>query len=355
LSTKYTFVRNYDSWGHLEVFLISAVAAVLLIRLFLKLTGYPQIGGGGLHIAHMLWGGLLMLAALIMLLSFLGKAVHRWAALIGGLGFGVFIDEIGKFVTADNDYFFRPAVSLIYVVFVLTFLAMHLIHSRPRYCSTEYLMNALNKMEEVVFQDLDSAERRQALALLRKCDPNNPLVSCLTDLMHRTDLVERGEPGWWERARTLARRLYRRIARLPQFPSVVICIFVIQLLLKFLYVGIVIFLVGIGWNTIASGRLAGWLLGRIEDLTFVDYAQLFSSVLSGCFVLIGVLRIRRSRTAAFQMFEQSILVSIFLTQVFSFYEQQFLALVGLILNVLLLMLTRYALRQEAASTGALVT
>jgi len=208
-----------------------------------------------------------MLAALIMLLSFLGKAVHRWAALIGGLGFGVFIDEIGKFVTADNDYFFRPAVSLIYVVFVLTFLAMHLIHSRPRYCSTEYLMNALNKMEEVVFQDLDSAERRQALALLRKCDPNNPLVSCLTDLMHRTDLVERGEPGWWERARTLARRLYRRIARLPQFPSVVICIFVIQLLLKFLYVGHSHFS---GWNRLehncfrAARRLAPWPHRRFD-------------------------------------------------------------------------------------------
>ncbi|MCW5980017.1 MAG: hypothetical protein KIT09_18185 [Bryobacteraceae bacterium] len=32
---------------------MSAVAAILSIRLFLELTGYPKLGGGGLHIAHM--------------------------------------------------------------------------------------------------------------------------------------------------------------------------------------------------------------------------------------------------------------------------------------------------------------
>lgn len=353
-SRRPTFIRNYDAWGHLEVFLVAAVAAVLSIRLFLELTGYPQLGGAGLHIAHMLWGGLLMAAAIIMLISFIGRTIHRWAALIGGLGFGVFIDEIGKFVTEDNDYFFEPAVALIYVVFVLTFLTVHVIHSRPRYSPVEYLMNALHRMEEVVFQDLDSAERKQALALLRKCNPANPLVACLTDLLDRTDLVGPDQPGFLGRLRRMWRHLYRRLARRPQFPTIVIWLFVVQLALKFLYVGVV-FLVGYGWNAIPLNSLVWWLVGRIEELTFVDYAQLLSSVLSGVFVLIGVLRIRRSRTAAFVMFEQSLLVSIFLTEVFSFYEQQFLALIGLALNILLLTITRYALRQEAASVSTVVT
>src|SRR5512144_438682 len=133
MSGRRTFIRNYDAWGHLEVILVAAVAAVLSIRLFLSLTGYPQLGGSGLHIAHMLWGGLLMAAAMIMLLSFIGRTTHRWGSVVGGLGFGAFIDEIGKFITSNNDYFFQPAVALIYVVFVLTFLTMHVIHSRPRY------------------------------------------------------------------------------------------------------------------------------------------------------------------------------------------------------------------------------
>lgn len=354
-SRRPTFIRNYDAWGHLEVFLVAAVAAVLCIRVFLQLTGYPRLGGAGLHIAHMLWGGLLMAAAMIMLLSFIGRTIHRWASLVGGLGFGVFIDEIGKFVTANNDYFFQPAIALIYVVFVLTFLAIHIIHSRPRYSPTEYLMNALHRMEEVVFQDLDSAERRYSLALLRKCNPANPLVSCLTDLLDRTDLVSDGTPGFLGRLRRMWRHLYRRLARMPQFPTMVIWLFVAQLALKLLYVGVVVFLVGYGWNPIVVKGLIAWFVGRIEGLTFADYAQLFSSFLSGVFVLIGVLRIRRSRTAAFLMFEHSLLVSIFLTQVFNFYQQQFLALIGLALNTLLLVITRYALRQEAASVSTVVT
>jgi hypothetical protein len=82
---------------------------------FLHLSGYPTVGGESLHIAHMLWGGLLMLVALLLLLGFLGKPVKSAAAVIGGAGWGTFIDELGKFLTHDNDYFFEPTFALIYV------------------------------------------------------------------------------------------------------------------------------------------------------------------------------------------------------------------------------------------------
>src|SRR5450759_3405626 len=106
----------------LEGFFIAAVVSLLGIRWFLALTGYPRLGSNGIHIAHMLWGGLLMLLALMLLLAFLDRSVQRLAAVIAGLGFGTFIDEIGKFVTSDNDYFYRPAVALIYGLFVVAFL-----------------------------------------------------------------------------------------------------------------------------------------------------------------------------------------------------------------------------------------
>lgn len=41
-----------------EIWLVSAAVAILGIRGYLHLTGYPQVGGDTLHIAHMLWGGL---------------------------------------------------------------------------------------------------------------------------------------------------------------------------------------------------------------------------------------------------------------------------------------------------------
>ena len=37
-----------------ETFTIIAIATILITRLYLELTGYPQVGGGDLHIAHAL-------------------------------------------------------------------------------------------------------------------------------------------------------------------------------------------------------------------------------------------------------------------------------------------------------------
>jgi hypothetical protein len=54
-------MRNLDADEFFESFLISAVATILGIRGFLHLSGYPMVGGESLHIAHMLWGGVLML------------------------------------------------------------------------------------------------------------------------------------------------------------------------------------------------------------------------------------------------------------------------------------------------------
>src|SRR5207245_8137076 len=108
----------------LDTFLVSAVATLLIIRVFLEATGYPQLGGNGLHIAHVLWGGLGMLVAIVLLLLFLSSSTRLVAALVGGAGFGAFIDELGKFVTSDNDYFFKPTAALVYVTFVLLFLAV---------------------------------------------------------------------------------------------------------------------------------------------------------------------------------------------------------------------------------------
>src|SRR2546430_3149643 len=115
------FIRNLRAGELLERFLVSAVAALLAVRFFLGLTGFPRLGGGGLHIAHMLWGGGLMIAALLVLLGYLGQRVRRAAAVVAGIGFGLFIDELGKFITSDNNYFFRPAIALIYVIFVFMF------------------------------------------------------------------------------------------------------------------------------------------------------------------------------------------------------------------------------------------
>src|SRR5262245_60066952 len=114
--------RNAELGSLLETFLIAGIATVLVIRTQLWPTAYPQLGGGGLHIAHLLWGGVFMVLAIGILLIFLGRGPRRPAAVIGGVGFGFFIDELGKFITEDNDYFFKPAAGVIYLIFILLFL-----------------------------------------------------------------------------------------------------------------------------------------------------------------------------------------------------------------------------------------
>ncbi len=76
-------LRNADASEFFESFLISAGAALLLSRGFLYLTAYPRVGGDSLHIAHMLWGGLMMLAAIVLVLAHMLLVPGLIAALIG--------------------------------------------------------------------------------------------------------------------------------------------------------------------------------------------------------------------------------------------------------------------------------
>jgi hypothetical protein len=53
-------VRRYYAERYLLITIISFALSVSITRFFLNITGYPQIGGSKLHIAHVLWGGLLL-------------------------------------------------------------------------------------------------------------------------------------------------------------------------------------------------------------------------------------------------------------------------------------------------------
>lgn len=78
------------------------------------MSGFPSLGGAYFHLAHVLRGGAGLTAAL--LLSLLAKEPKKQLiALLGGVGCGFFIDEIGKFVTRANDYFSRDAFFLVHL------------------------------------------------------------------------------------------------------------------------------------------------------------------------------------------------------------------------------------------------
>jgi hypothetical protein len=338
-------IRDFEAGGYLDLFLVTAVAAVLLIRLFLQLTGFPQLGTEYLHIAHMLWGGLLMLAAIIILLSFLGRTGHKLAAVVGGAGFGMFIDEVGKFVTKDNDYFFRPAPAIIYILIILTYLLIRWIHSGTPRTRNEYLVNALQEAQQVAVGDLDREERDRALVYLAKCDPSRPLVTGLERLMNESSVVDSSRADVITRAQAAARRVYRRLAVRPWFARVVILFFVGQVVVQVFHVFVLLVFHKSWLNVLLRRPLRS--LGNVNTrITAFDAAAIGFSALATIFVAIGVWQIKRSRLAAFQDFQRSILVSLLLIQPLMFYRDQWSALIGLSFDIAVFLALRFIIERE---------
>lgn len=167
-------VKREGAEQYLLVTLLSFASSVTLTRIFLELTGYPQLGGGDLHIAHVLWGGLLLFAASLLPLI----VANRWAFMVGavlaGGGVGLFIDEVGKFITANNDYFHPLAAPIIYAFFLLVVL-LYIRVRRPSSSNPRAeFFRALDSLEEVLEHDLDPREladlERRLLAIANQTE-----------------------------------------------------------------------------------------------------------------------------------------------------------------------------------------
>ena len=86
----------------------------------------------------------------------------------------------------------------------------------------------------------------------------------------------------------------------------------------------------------------------IESTTgLLAIASLIGSVL----LVIGLLHLHGSLLAAFQWFRRSVLVSLLVAQPLAFYEQQWTALVGLAVNLVLLSSLEFGIARESALAG----
>jgi len=379
LARSPVFVRSISAETLLEDFFVSAVTSILAIRSYLYITGFPQLGLGPLHIAHMLWGGLLMLVALVILLAFLDHRAKVIAAVLGGIGFGAFIDELGKFITRDNDYFFQPAVALIYVIFVLFYFAIRAVGRRQSLSGQECLANLFDIAKQGSLVGLDREEQNNALKLLDNCEAG-PVRDNLGTILHNTQVAPQRPSRPIARFHAVLDRFYEWAAAKWWFSSIVISFFaftavtslyavvavvewslglmlwvaagVIMLAVliwsrqvKIRYLNLVISASIVIVSILISWAIVGNLKG-IPPLSIIDWAQFVFPGVSGVLIALGIFTLPRSRLQAYLMFRRAILVSIFLTQVLSFYEQQLIALLGLILNILILVALRYMIAHE---------
>lgn len=332
------FIRNIDAGILYENFLVSAVSAILIIRFYLNVTGYPQIGGSGFHIAHMLWGGLLMLIAQIILLGFLNRQTRHLAATIGGFGFGVFIDELGKFLTSDNNYFFQPTVAIIYVIFISLFILSRAIERYRKFSPHEYLINALEITKEVIAQDLDEQEQHHARLYLSKSDQNNPFTLALTQELGKTKAIPVEKPNIISQIKRRLSQFYFQIITKPWFARIVIIFFALQAINALVHVSYIIIIDWFELSTVFN------LV--VPILSVSEWTELIFSTFAALFVIAGTIRIHTSRLEAFYLFKRSLLISIFFVQFFSFYQDQFYALTGLLVNIVVLVALDYMINQE---------
>src|SRR5512139_355410 len=166
-------VRRAEADDNILLMLLSFAASVVVTRVFLQLTGFPKIGGdSGLHIAHVLWGGLLLFIATLLPLIFANQWVYPLTAILSGMGVGLFIDEVGKFITATNDYFYPAAAPIIYGFFLLTVLLYFQIRRRRRVDARGDLYSALAELTEAIDQDLDTVEKQRIEQRLIKIKNN---------------------------------------------------------------------------------------------------------------------------------------------------------------------------------------
>lgn len=152
--------------------MISALVSLLITRFILQLLGWPTLSFGVWHIAHANWGGALMVMGSMLMLTFHGEKIKKTAAIISGAGWGLFIDEVGKYITKSNDYWFQPAIIIIYVSFILLYLVYrHLENNQPKDTKT-LLYSVINKLDDVAENNLDEREKKEILIKLDKVIKN---------------------------------------------------------------------------------------------------------------------------------------------------------------------------------------
>ncbi|MBD3207606.1 hypothetical protein GF319_14840 [Candidatus Bathyarchaeota archaeon] len=154
-------VRRRGSERYLQITILSFAGSVSLTRLILELTGYPQLGNQVYHIAHVLYGGVLLFIAGLLPQIFANRWVYTWNSILTGVGVGLFIDEVGKFITQNNDYFFPAAAPIIYAFFLVTVLLYVRISGEPKLDARGELYMILESLSEVLDHSLEMDERNE--------------------------------------------------------------------------------------------------------------------------------------------------------------------------------------------------
>jgi hypothetical protein len=313
LLLRWGLPRDPDASRHLTGFLVATVLTVLVTRGALAVAGFPQLGGEGLHISHVLWGGLLLGLAVVLSLSFLGPVIRPVVVLVAGIGFGLFVDEVGKFVTDDYDYFYGPTAMLVYVSVVALALVGEAVASSSRIAPAERLAAAVDHAVAGVAGGFSPRVREHAN-------------------QHLADAV--GTPGHDEAAALLAAVSADR-AELPD-PIAAVSRTVVGITRRLVRASwvprlAVVAIVAVAVLAVARGL---WLSDDASTWVSVMLVAGGAGTVTAC--LVGLVVSTRERERAFEWFRRAVLVSLLVTEVALLHLDEWAGFVVLAVDLLLL-------------------
>jgi len=335
---KLYLVKRENASEVILTMMIWAIVAILGTRLWLEITGYPVIGRGEWHIAHVMWGGLLMMLSTLINFAFHGNRLRKICAGAFGFGFGLFIDETGKFLSRDNNYFFQPAIILIYLLFIVLFFVYRYLEKTEPKDPKSLLFQVISGLEEVAEGDLDNQEKEKMLNKLTKIiasaqTSNLALAKSLKTLVEKCETNPKEVDRWGKMWRMLRRFAYRKI-------------FKRQMDLTILMLAAIYFIVG--------GIIDSWyLMSRFEDNRLFDFwyqdltlltrgdliifsLKAISDGLASVLFVAGTWWVVKGRKRkGVRYFQYGLLVNIFLASVFKFYFEQFSGVFGLGLSIII--------------------
>lgn len=327
-------IREPGAAALTEIWLISTVVTIFGIRLYLHITGYPQVGGDTLHIAHMIWGGLGMAVGFGMLILFAHQVWKPIAAIVAGAGFGTFIDELGKFITRDNDYFFEPAIALIYAVVVVLYIGARYLERKRKPTEADHLFLAARGIQWLAIGKLDDDRKRIALAHLDASDSDSPIVGEMRALLESAHPAERSEQSRMLTWRNGMIDRYWAVVESGRLALVIVVITVVKAVQIFGSLAI-------GFGTGSFEINGSWAV--------FEWGTLVAVVVAAGLALLGLARLRGGdRVSGLHAFVAATLVSLLFGQLFAFASNQFLSFANLVVELVIFSLLRFAIAAESA-------
>lgn len=339
---------------YLLTMLVCFGLSVALTRLFLELSGYPQLGNSELHIAHVLWGGLLLFAGVLVLLMFANPWAYYAGAVLGGSGMGLFIDEVGKFITQSNDYFYPWAAPIIYAFFLLTVMIYLRVNRRRPDDPRSAMYHALDGLIEILNHDLEPGEKKalqhhlQAATAEEENKDLNVLAQTLLTFVDRKELhLVPEDPDFWQRWEARIKKWEDRYFSRGRFKWILILGLGGQAFISFMEL---VFVLGVQYfpEEISETLIDLVLAGQVKGVQGARWFAAFSALSGGIgllFVVAIVLCVLGKERTGFNYAYAGLLLELTAANLMAFYFDQFSTIFFAVIQLILLVaVVRYQKR-----------